>query len=1060
MNLESVSLLTILALALFAVPAVAGTMNVKNLRCEYRNSPMGIDSTSPRLSWTVDSQERSQRQSAYQILVASSEESLKANKGDLWDTGKTASNRTNQIEYSGKPLTSRMQCFWKVRVWDKSGKPSEYSKPELWSMGLLKPDDWKAEWIGYDKYRTRPPNPAAQIGGLQWVRLDDGANTPAVYLRREFEIPAGKITSAAAYFTADHTCDISINGKPIGRAVRWESMSPIDISAALKEGKNVIALTVTQEDGYRPMALGHIVIEAAENALNIPLDDTWKAAQKSAEGWDKVGFDDSGWKAASMQGGTPWGTSLLAANFLPPPPYLRKSFEVEKTVKRATLYATALGLYEMHLNGKRVGDDYFTPGWTDYNKRVQYNTCDVTKMLKYGDNAIGAILGDGWYAGCVGLSSHMNNYKGNPRLLVQLEVEFTDGTRQIIATDDTWQAAIGPILHADLLGGCAYDARQAVSGWDKAEFVAENWQPVDLGVSSGNKSFVVEANPAEPSRAFEQLPAKKVTEIRPGAYLFDLGQNMVGWVRLKVKGKPGQKITVRHGEMLNPNGALYTTNLRGAMAADIYYLSGKGEEVLEPYFTFHGFQYVEISGLESKPNLQSVTGIVAHSDMKPVGNFECSNPLVNQLAHNIKWGQKGNYLEIPTDCPQRDERLGWTGDTQFFIPTAVYNFDVAGFFTRWLFTMCEDSQREDGAYAEVAPCLGNYAPATAWGDAALLCTYNIYTTYGDTRVIKAHYRSMGRYLEFLATKSKNNITTLGGFGDWLNLGSSAKTEVMDTAYYAHLTNIMAEMAEAIGEKADAAKYRELSSNIKAAFISEFITPDGRIKESSQTGYALAFTMGLVPDELKAKMADQYEQDVKSKDYHLGTGFIGTPRLLPGLHIAGKDDVAYKLLLQESYPSWLFQVKLGATTMWERWDGWTPDRGFQDIGMNSFNHYAFGAVGEYIFGTVGGIQSDGPGYRHILIAPAIEDGLTWAKASYESINGPIATSWKKDGGNLTLEVTIPANTTATVYIPAKDPASVTESGKPAASAEGVKFMKMDGKCAVFEVGSGKYAFGVK
>ena len=889
-------------LAFLALPALGAGLGVDELRCEYRDSPKGIDCPDPRLSWILKSDQRGQRQSAYRIIVASGEDPLKRDKGDLWDTGQQPSDRTCQIVYSGRPLASGQRCFWKVKVWDKDGRPSAWSKPASWTMGLMKPSDWKAKWVGCD--------------GL----LD-----------------------------------------------------------ALKEKPTI-----------------------------------------------------------------------------PPVPYLRREFAIGKTVKRATLYASALGLYEMHINGKRVGSDYFTPGDCDFRKRTYYLTYDVTEMLKSGDNAIGAILGEGWYASYMAFSGKRNWYGGQPRLLAQIDIEFADGSKQTVGTDESWKARYGPIVEADMLMGCVYDARKEMPGWDTAGFNDRAWQAVTV---DGGVKQSISAKPDEPVRVFEQIKPIKMTEPKPGAYTFDLGQNMVGWARLKLRGKPGRKITVRHAEMLNPDGTVYTTNLRAAKCIDTYYLKGRGEETLEPHFTFHGFRYVEITGLDAAPELDSVTGVVVHSDMPRTGNFACSSKLVNQLFHNIIWGQKGNYLEIPTDCPQRDERAGWTGDAQVFMPTAAFNFDVSSFFTKWLVDLITDGQRPDTTFPDVAPDLALGSGNAAWGDAAVICTHQMYKIYGDTRAVRQHFPALVKYMDWQLTNSADYVRGQGAYGDWLNLGGGVKSEVLGTAYFAYTARLMAELAVAIDRDDDALKYADLADRIKASFIRHFVSNDGSILESSQTGYALALTLDLLPEDVRPKTEQKLVDDIKGRDWHLASGFVGTPRLLQALHMGGRDDVAYKLLLQETFPSWLFQVKLGATTMWERWDGWTPDKGFQDPGMNSFNHYAFGAVGEYLYENVCGISAGAPGFKKITIRPVIGEGLDWAKCSYESIRGTISSSWKKTGVRLTLDVAIPPNTTAKVYVPAASPEMVTESGKPASGAEGVQFVKMDGRYAVFEVGGGKYKFAV-
>jgi alpha-L-rhamnosidase len=1140
-----------LVASLVLASRVAGAespITIGELRCEYRDNPLGIDILKPRLSWKLSSPKRGEMQTAFHVLVASSAAKLAADEGDLWDSGLVMSDADCQVPYDGKPLVSHQVCFWKVCVSDRTGEKSHWSDAAHWSMGFVDPSQgsgkWKAQWIGYDAAYHRTPAQIADDAlfttqGMPWIRLAQSRAKPGVFkatFRKKFNLPDGKkVERAILALTADNICHVLVNDHSIGSAVRWEKSSRLDATVELGEGENKIVIDAYNTDFMAAQITGKLVVQfTGGGEVVIPTDKSWEATQSPQ--------DEKSWSPCES-GGVPWGTPSLADIPRVPAPYLRKTFKLDQPIKRATAYATALGAYELHLNGKKVGRDYLNPGWTEFRKRVLYQTYDVTEQLHQGHNVVGAVLGDGWYASDLAFTGHRKNYGGNPRLLVQIECEMADGSHQTIASDETWKASYGPVEHADLLLGAEVDTRKILKGWDAAGFNDAAWQPViaegaggmhaegqadvtavlaaavqgnrlsiivtndafggdpaylvpktlwveyldgkksrtasvaekqvlnisasrgemltivkavygDLRAASAGK-MVVEADTAEPIRAYEELPTLKLTEPKPGCDTFDLGQNMVGWARVKINGAAGQRITVRHGEMLNPSGTIYTTNLRGATATDFYTLSG-GDEVLEPPFTFHGFRYVEIRGLTEKPSPEMVTGIVAHTEMRRTGEFECSSALVNKLYHNIIWGHKGNYFSIPTDCPQRDERMGWTGDTQFFCPTAAYNYDVAPFFTRWLVTMCEDSQHPDGSFAHVSPDMGCGSGSTAWGDAALICTYNVYRVYGDKRVIEAHWPAMERYMQFVAAKSKNFVPNVGGFGDWLAKGGEASREVMDTAYYAMHAGHMAEMARAVGRRDDAERYDALYKNVKAAFAG-FFNADGSIKNSSQTGFALAFTMDLVPDELRAKAAARYAHEVERFNWHLATGFIGTPRLLPGLHLAGRDDVAYKLLLQETYPSWLFQVKLGATTMWERWDGWTPEHGFQDIGMNSFNHYAFGAVGEYMYGAVGGISSLSPGYKNIRIAPVVGEGLDWAKTSYDSIHGPVACTWKKSDSGLTVDVTVPVNTTAEIVIPAAQGATITEGIVDAGKAEGVKFIRRDGATAVYGVGSGKYLF---
>ena len=1012
-------------------------------------------------------------QSGYRILVASTPEKLAQNLGDLWDSGQVTSNQSAQIVYSGTPLRSREQAWWKVQIWDGNKASAGWSEQAHWSIGLTAESDWKANWIGFDapSDSTFPREAEERLLKQNWALAPwpaDKLHPQTAYFRNEFTIPDGaKITKVSVHLSPDQSCEVAINEKIVGSAKRWELADEIDATRAVHSGDNVATLTIAQEDGYAPAVLGEIVIELDGQAPKIiPVDHNWMVLHSPEFGWQAAGFKSSTGAYATESKNSPWGTPTSSLHQLTPVPFLRTEFTVSKPIRRATLYSTALGIYEFHLNGQKVGNDVLTPGWTDFRHRVHYQTYDVAPLLHEGVNAAGVILGDGWFASALSFTGKRNFYGGYPRVKAQLEIEYTDGSSQTVATNGDWKAATGPLRHADIWLGSEYDGSRELPGWDQPKAQGE-WLPVTTGLRGTDNAdpayavdetkLKVEAQPSEPARELEVLPVRAVTEPQPHVYVFDLGQNMVGWARLHLKGKSGQKVTVRYGEMLDPDGMVYTSNLRGAIATDIFRLKG-GDQTLQPLFTFHGFRYVEVLGLDASPAKHSVEGVVVHSDITSTGSFECSNAQVNQLVSNIIWGQKGNYLYIPTDCPQRDERLGWTGDTQFFIRTGTYNYDVAGFFTDWLVTMCEDSQHPPGDFAHVSPDVLGGVGATAWGDAALTCTFNISKIYGDTRIITDHWAALNRYMDWLASKTDaKGISHVGGFGDWLNKGGGASAAVIDTAYHAYLAGIMAEMAQAIGKTSDANRYQALHDQIKTAFIHSFVQSDGRIQDSSQTGFALAYTMGLVPPDMNSKMADQFVADIEKKDWHLATGFIGTPRLLPGLHLAGHDEAAYRLLLQDSYPSWLFQVKLGATTMWERWDGWTPDKGFQDIGMNSFNHYAFGSVGEYLYRYVAGIDTDGPGYRRITIQPQPEAGLSYAKARYDSINGTITSEWHKLDHGLRLTVSIPPNTTAVIRIPASKEAKISEDGRPAGQANSVSLKHRDEDAAYYEVGSGSYAF---
>ena len=750
-----------------------------------------------------------------------------------------------------------------------------------------------------------------------------------------------------------------------------------------------------------------------------------------------------------------WSAKWIVAK--PSPlPYLRKSFELKSPVQKAVLNVTALGLYEVHINGQRVGDHVLAPDWTDYRRRVRYQTFDVTGLLKRGDNALGVLLANGWFSGHIG-NGGFEFFGRQPAFLAQLEVTCQDGQTETIVTDDTWKAHDSPILSSDFMLGENYDARLEIKGWDKPGLDDRQWSAVGVHDES---SPSLESQVMPPVRELCELHSKTVKASGPGSWIYDLGQNMVGVVRLKVSAPAGTKLTLRHAEMLNPDGTIYTRNLRGAPSIDHYVCHGGGVEIWQPRFTFHGFRYVEITGLAGRPARDAVTGIVIGSDTPRTGEFACSDARINQLESNIQWGQRGNYISIPTDCPQRDERLGWMGDAEVFIRTASYNADVAAFFTKWLVDV-DDGQSPAGAFSNVSPNTSrDKGGVPAWGDAGVICPWTIYEMYGDRRVLERHLPAMIKWVDYLKLHSDGLIRDRDrgeDFGDWLSIHADTPKDLIGTAFFAYSTHLLAKSCRVLGRDAEADKYDQLFAEIKTAFNQRYVTPDGHIQGETQCAYAMALKFELLPEALRPRAAQYLAADIKAKGGHLSTGFVGVSYLLPVLTQAGKADTAYGLLQQDTFPSWLFSVKQGATTIWERWDGWTPEKGFQNPGMNSFNHYSLGSCGEYLFGYIGGIRPASPGFKTILIDPVIRDGLTWAKTTFDSIHGKIATDWKVKGKRLILAVEVPANTTATVCVPAQSLADVTEGGKAVENSETLKFLRLEDGKALFEVGSGKYTF---
>jgi len=758
------------------------------------------------------------------------------------------------------------------------------------------------------------------------------------------------------------------------------------------------------------------------------------------------------------------------------PALFRKEFEAPGPIRRALLYASARGVFELRANGRRVGEDLFAPEWTDYDRRIQYRAYDVTALLAAGRNTLGATLGDGWWSGFVGWQETRARYGSlENSLLLQLELELADGRRLTLGTDGSWHCNTGPILASDFMMGETYDARRERRGWDFGPFSGQDWLPA-REVAAPTAPLV--AQRSEPVRIGEQLTPLSVNEIQPGVFIFDLGQNIAGRVRLRVNAPPGTRLTLRHGERLSPDGALYTENLRRAKATDVYVCKGGGVEVFEPHFTFHGFQYVELTGLPYWPDLSAVTGCVIRSATSDAGRFECSHPGVNRLWLNGLWSQKDNFLSVPTDCPQRDERLGWMGDAQVFLRTASYNQDVAAFFTKWMVDV-EDAQTAEGIFPDTAPRLredgnfvglGNLGGSAGWADAGVIIPYTIWRVYGDRRILERHYRAMVKWVDWIAAHNPNGLRQhqlANNYGDWLCLPSdtsfgthSPMKYLLATAYWADDCAKLARIARELGHEADARRFGQMFEHIRAAFQKEWLEPNGRITTDTQTGYLLALAFDLLPENLRAAAAAHLVANIQSLDWHLSTGFIGISHLNPQLTLAGHTEVAYRLLLREDYPSWLYPVRHGATTIWERWNGWTHEGGFFKPQMNSFNHYSLGSVGEWLFRHVAGIELDPeiPGFQHFILRPFLGDGLDFVRASYCSLHGEITSEWRRDGGQLTWTVRVPANTTAKVFVPSRPESVVTEGGAPVASAAGLRVLGREPRFLMCEATSGVYVFG--
>ncbi|SDI11760.1 alpha-L-rhamnosidase [Paraburkholderia phenazinium] len=1003
----------------FAESTVAGTgVSIQSTSVEYASNPLGIDTPKPRLSWILGSSERNQKQSAYQVKVATSLSLLA--RPDVWDSGKVATDQSALVSYGGAPLLSRTRYYWAVRVWDAHGQPSAWSKPSWWEMGLLAKSDWQAQWIGHDQVLSLPAgfNKSNQPAQLNPSQTQGQSFTSSK--------PFSSVSASVPTFVTTHSgMTLSLyEGGPGGKLVARHRFNnqPDNAWGTLKLRK--------------PAAPGKYYLEQS----NVTGKIGWWSYDK---GGYEYGEAYANGKPTSGDRKIRWDTGTREQPESPAPE-LRKEFVAKKQIQSARLYTTALGLYQAEINGHQVGEDFFAPGWTDYNRRVQYQTYDVTDLVRSGKNAIGVTLAPGWYAGDIG-SFGPDQYGPIPYALAQLELKYSDGSIERIVTDNSWKSKVGPIVSADLIMGEKYDARKETPGWSSPGFDDTGWKTVQVKPAT-QAQLVAQVDP--PVRMERELEPVKVTHRKPSSYIFDLGQNMVGTVRLRVTGKAGQVITIRHAEVLNGDGTIYTTNLRTATATDTYVLKGQGEEVFEPNFTVHGFRYVEVTGSNTQPQL---VGRVLHTAAPFTLSFETDVPMLNQLQSNIAWGQRGNFLSIPTDTPARDERLGWTGDIAAFAGTGTYNMESAQFLSKWL-TDLRDTQSPDGAFSDVAPApdgLGIGEAGAGWGDAGVIVPWVLYERYGDRRVLEQNFDAMVKWLSYLKANSTGYLRPNAGYGDWLNIKDETPKDLIATAFFANSAAIVAKAAVVLGK--DPAPYEALFANIRGAFNTSFVLPDGRIKGNTQTAYVLALTMDLLPTSLRKPAADHLVELIKARGWHLSTGFLGTPRLLPALSETGHMDVAYRLLLQTSFPSWGYQIGKGATTMWERWDAIRPNGAFQDARMNSFNHYAYGSVGEWMYQDIAGIRPGSPGFQKIVIKPTPGDKVHSATSRYDSPYGPIAVSWQEQKGQFSLDVEIPVNASAEIWVPASKGQKV--------EGDGANLLYRKDDWAVYQAGSGKYHFSV-
>ena len=1049
---------------------LTGTLNAAfatpiHLRCEYLNNPLGIDAPAPNLSWQSDSTERNWKQAAYQILVSSGKDRLASGQADVWDSGRIESDDSVGIRYRGPALQSRQRYYWKVRVWDSSGHVSDSVEEAWWEMGLLHPEDWKAKWITWT-------GPEDEIDRKQirwvWVQGQDAlAVVPRSSAKFRLSLQLFKMPRSAVLLLAvrgDYAA--TVNGHEVGRKHEWGAFDRRDISDELKIGDNVVEVQVTAPDVPEsgPNVTANTTKAALAALVKITQLDGTVVRFPSSEKW-QASAKNSSWKPANViadlsdqRFGDPGPFPQHAASF-------RRTVAVSKQLTSARLYITALGSYRAFLNGEPVSQDVLTPDFTDYRKRVPYQTYDVTSLLRNGKNEISTLLGDGWYGSPLTWAG-MQLFRPPNRFEAQLELLHTDGTRETLSSDDSWKASSSPIVESQIYGGETYDARQEQPGWQQPDFDDSRWNHAAVAEAP---SIAVTSQLDVPTHVIETLKPKSVTPLSNGAYIFDIGQNMVGWVTLKVKGAAGTRVRLRFAEILNPDGSIYTANLRNAEATDTYILKGGAEETFRPHFTFHGFRYVEVSGYPGRPSLNAITGeVVSSINGQPAATLKTSSNLVNRMWAIGLWGQKGNFLSIPTDCPQRDERLGWMGDAGVFWRTGSYNFDIAAFSQKFIQDIV-DAQSSQGAFTNVSPnslpVAGGETEGTSawnegmvgapgWGDAGVIVPWTTWLQYGDRDAIENNWDAMQRWMEFIQSRNPDFIRKNGvgpNFADWLAPDPHTDKDLLATAYWALIANMMSQMAHAIGKEAEAKRYDELVENIRSAFEKAYIKDGGTVGTGTQTSYVVALYTKMAPEALEHLLVDKLVKDIEAHDWHLSTGFLGTPFLLFTLADHGRSDVAYRLLLNETYPSWGYMLSKGATTWWERWNGDTGDPA-----MNSYNHYAFGSVIAWVYRYAAGIDTttDAPGFKQIIIHPHLDSQMPSAQAEYDSVYGKIISDWSgKPSGPFSLRITVPPNTTAKVFLPAFAGARVTQDGTPITT-------ESEAGSFVVKVGSGEYSFHVQ
>jgi alpha-L-rhamnosidase len=1072
------------------------------LECESLVAPIGMDVAHPRLSWKLQDSRDGAKQTAYEIQVALDLKTLHGGNANVWDSGRVESDQSVGVPYSGPALAASKRYYWRVLVWDKDGKPYPASDPSWWETGLLEKSNWKGKWIGYEE----PEEHAWRESGAIWITNVKEETVPEGDTRHDFRIGfevKKEVARAILYATGQDTAAAWVNGSKViesspllaSGSLPWKKYQMRDVTEQIHSGRNLLAVEVTrfarhdqqpaQNSGQMPLSAVLALIGKDGQVEVIKSGQSgWKAALNAVGNWQSAQFDDGSWKEAIPYAahreafdlgevGRATRTGSVKA--------LRRTFDIRKGLVSARIYATALGAYNLRLNGQTVGDQVLAPGWTDFRQHVVYQAYDVTSRVKPGKNVIGALLAAGWYATPLGWAGEGFNYgKTPPALRLQFRLEYGDGTVDGVVSDESWKAEASPTLSAEIYDGETYDARKITTGWDTASFDDKNWKPAELENVSEPK---IEWQYFQPIREEKLLAAKTVSSPRSGVYVFDFGQNLSGVAKIRARGNAGTDVELRFAEVLNPDGTLYTDNLRTAKVTDHFILAGKGDEEFQPAFTYHGFRYLEVSGLGYAPKMEDVKAVVFHTDAPFTSALKTDNAMLNQLWSNILWGQRSNFVGVPTDCPQRDERLGWSADAQVFWRTAAYNMDLAA-FTRKYSADLRGTQIGTDMYGIFAPGLQQQHPAsgTGWSDAGVIVPWTSWIQTGDRAVIEENWAAMERYLAAIEAANPDFLWRKNygiPFADWLAPEGVTPVDLIATAYWAYDATLMKQMAHSMGKSKDAEKYAALFEKIRDAFNKAYVHEDGFVGAvppppvfasgtatklsdkpvETQTGYVLAIHMNLLDERHRNLAGQRLAERIEANHGRLGTGFLGTPYLLGALTDTGHVDLAYRLLLSTDYPSWGYLVEHGATTMWERWNS---DQMRGDPSMNSYNHYAYGAVADWIYRYAAGIEAspDDPGFHTILLGPRFAKSLGALDFSYQSAYGGIRSAWKVGSdGRAEWDLTIPPNSKGLLPLWLASESEYRLEGKELATSGRIGRHAGDDGMQAYELPAGSYHFTI-